>query len=103
MDETKFFDSSPAAKQVLSRTKYPWTQVPVGKSFPIPKANISLKTLRSLASKTGKDLGKRFRVIDHDGEFYEVARLPVSQEEALPVSNGVVELLSNTGEKPNES
>jgi hypothetical protein len=98
MKDFNFFDSSPAAKQVIARTKYPWTQVPVGKSFPVPKANISLKTLRSLASKTGKDLGKRFRVIDHEGDVYEVACLAMNEDEAIATSSNVVEALEKIKE-----
>jgi hypothetical protein len=97
MTDYKFFDSSPEAKapyvRKVGHPKYPWKVVPVGKSFPVPKADIKFSTLRSLASKTGSELGKRFRVIDHEGDVYEVACLPMAEDEAIATSNNVVEAL----------
>lgn len=106
MTDSEFFDISEKAKQVKSgpigRIKYPWQQVPVGKSFVVQKSNISFKTLRSLASKTGKDLGKKFRVVDHEGDVYEVACLPMDEDKAIVTSSGVIEAREKMGENNND-
>jgi hypothetical protein len=97
MDDHNFFDNSDRATQPyvrkIAQPKYPWKEVPIGKSFAVQKSNISLKTLRSLASKTGKDLGKKFRVIDHDGDVYEVACLPMEEKEAIATSSNLIQAL----------
>lgn len=103
MTDNNFFDNSDRAKQPYTRKlfkpTYPWREVPVGKSFPVAKANIKFKTLRSLASKTGKELGKRFRVIEHEGDVYEVACLPVEEAVAIQTSSNVVEALDKIAPK----
>jgi|SRR5882672_6555741 len=106
MTDFNFFDSSQQAKEgkvnTVGKTKYPWREVPVGKSFPVPKVNISFKTLRSLASKTGKELRKRFRVVNHDGDVYEVACLPMDEQTAIQSSSGIVDTLNKMGEAPTD-
>jgi hypothetical protein len=75
----EFFNSSTKAKEmkvglVQRQAVYPWKDVPVGKSFVVPRDKIKFNVLRSLASKTGKKLGRRFVVVDHgEGAPYEVA------------------------------
>lgn len=105
MDDYNFFDNSDRAKQPyvrkIAQPKYPWKEVPTGKSFPVPKTNVTLKTLRSLASKTGKELGKKFRVIDHGGTVYEVACLPMDEQAAIASATGIVDTLNKMGEAPN--
>ncbi len=93
----EFFDNSVKAKEVkvgpIGRSKYFWAEVPIGKSFAVPRENIKFGVLRSLASKSGKKLGKKFRVIDHGEGPYEVACLPQSTEEAVATSSTLFEAL----------
>lgn len=76
---TNFFDSSPALKNFKRKVpemKHPWNEVELGKSFVVLHSSGKLETLRASASKWGKKLGKRFRVIDHGvGTGYEVGRV----------------------------
>lgn len=107
MTDNNFFDNSDRAKQPYTRKlfkpTYPWREVPVGKSFAVPKSNIQFKTLRSLASKTGKELGKRFRVIDHEGNVYEVACLPMDEASAIATSSNVVEAMGKMDKDETET
>src|SRR5690242_12430093 len=74
----QIFDSSDKAMQAdaRSRKKYPWEELGVGQSFAATPDEITLDSLRPLASRMGKKLGRRFRVINHEDKSYEVARLP---------------------------
>ena len=97
----EFYNSSDKAKNIVrgrkvGESKYPWVQVPIGKSFTVPRDNIKFDVLRSLASRTGKKLGKFFRVVDHGSGPYEVACLPMTDTEAVQKSSNVVEALNNT-------
>jgi hypothetical protein len=99
----EFFDSSDKAKTTRANpvgvTKYPWKVIPVGKSFVVPRENIKFSVLRSLASKSGKVVGKKFRVIDHgEGRPYEVACLQMTETEAVATSSNVVEALGKLRE-----
>ena len=71
--------SSPQAtteKTKKTTHKYPWKILNVGESFLVPPTEVvKFSTLYNSASKMGKKLGKRFRVIQHDIGI-EVARLP---------------------------
>lgn len=101
MTEFEFFDSSDKAKagtRVVQR-KYPWEEVPIGKSFPVPRENIKFNVLRSLASLQGKKLKKKFRVIDHEVGPYEVACLAMTETEAVQTSSNVVEALNKLENK----
>lgn len=99
---TQFFDNSPAAvaKRVgrVGLQKYPWNTVPAGKSFAVVRNDIKFNVLRSLASRTGKKLNRKFRVIDHkDNGPYEVAHLVMSEDEAVATSSNVIEALNKMG------
>lgn len=93
----EFFDSSEKATTTPTKTagvkKYPWKEVPLGKSFTVPRENIKFNVLRSLASRTGKEVGRKFRVIDHGQGPYEVAHVRQTEEEAVKSSKNVVEAL----------
>lgn len=66
--------SSDAIK--YSTTKYPWNTLTVGYSFRVAYDEAKLRTLQNYASRTGKKLGKRFRVIDHGEAIgYEIGRI----------------------------
>ena len=84
----QFFDPSEKilnmkAGNPVGVRKYPWAEVPTGKSFTInDKSAIKFKVLRSLASKMGKKLGRKFRVAEHDG-CYEVNCRIVTEVEAV--------------------
>lgn len=63
----------------VGKAKYPWRDVPLGKSFTINNKNdIKFKVLRSLASKMGKKLGRKFRVAEHPS-CYEVVYLTTTE------------------------
>lgn len=81
-DRAASFTIVPSSPQALAggndarrRGLYPWRALGVGQSFAVPKDFIKLVTLQSLAYRTGKRLGVRFRVVDHGDAGYEVARL----------------------------
>lgn len=75
----RILPSSPEAtteKTKKTTHKYPWKTINVGESFLVPPTEVvKFSTLYNSASKMGKKLGKRFRVIQHDIGI-EVARLP---------------------------
>lgn len=78
MNETNtFLDPSPTALNAQGhhfskKYKFPFDKVPVGKSFQIQLTEVSsIHTLRTLATREGKRLGTKFRVINH-GTVYEV-------------------------------
>lgn len=82
----EFFPSSDIAVQKAEtpvkrgglNAKYPWRELPVGKSFAVGRNEIKESSLRSLAYKTGRRLGMRFVVVTHssaDYDCYEVARI----------------------------
>lgn len=76
----KFFDASPDAlaprKQAGFVAKYPWRELPEGKSFHVNHEDAKYESLCVLANRTGKRLKRRFRVINHGAQGMEVARLP---------------------------
>lgn len=82
-----------AGNKLIGVPKYPWADVPVGMSFPVPRENIKFNVLRSLASITGKKLGKKFRAIDHGEGPYEVYCVPMTDAEASQKTSNVVEAL----------
>jgi len=58
----------------------PFENVPVGKSFIVPKAEIPESSIvRALASRQAKKWGKNFRVVDH-GDKWEIACLSLRPE-----------------------
>ena len=58
----------------LPKHDFPWSTIECGQSFAVQFHEMRLKTLRSLASKKSKLLGRRFKVAVHD-EAYEVGRV----------------------------
>lgn len=71
------YESSPTlmTPKVFGRErKYPWHELTMGMSFFVPKEQVKETTLRSLAYKSGKRLGRQFRVARHD-TGYEVGRI----------------------------
>ncbi len=55
---------------------YPWQTLIVGRSFIIPpEAGKKYSSIVNLAYRTGKRLGKKFRVMDHGQHGIEVARV----------------------------
>lgn len=102
-DEIVFFEPSSKAldnrkgNPKIGEAKYPWKTVPVGRSFAVPRENIKLAVLRSLASRTGKALGKKFKVVDHGQGAYEVYHKPMTEVEAVQSSDNVVEALRKLG------
>jgi len=89
------FKSSPQAGITTIRKgipKYPWVEVQPGFSFIINPTDMQLNTARSFASRMQKKFGKKFRVIDHGAEVgYEVACLPMTEDEAIQTSSNVIE------------
>jgi|SRR5665213_3205210 len=90
-----FFDNS-AQLMLMKRggsakENYPWVELPVGKSFGVDKNRIKFSSLRTLASRMGAKLKRRFRVCEHE-KAYEVGRLSDKSEkvENRPVTwNGL--------------
>lgn len=74
----EFLDPSPQAistqgGQFKRKYSFPFDRVPVGKSFAIPKDQIkNVNVLRSMATRFGKSLKRKFRVIDHGENGFEV-------------------------------
>jgi hypothetical protein len=76
-NEYPIFDSSPKIsedRRTNVKRDFPWDIVNCGQSFAVPKAEMKLITLRSMASVKGKKLSKKFKVVEHS-EVYEVARI----------------------------
>lgn len=77
---SNFYDSSPEMRdQTLDRgfkVKYPWKEVPKGKSFTIPDNQFKLATIRSYVIRMGYKYGKKFKVIHHmNDKLYEIGCL----------------------------
>lgn len=81
----QFLPPSPKALQVTAndsksfKYKEEFEGVPIGLSFQVLASEMSLTTLRPLASRQGKLLNRKFRVVDHselDPPTFEVYRLP---------------------------
>lgn len=69
--------SDKVAKGHAKDSKYPWHVLNVGQSFSVPVAEVKLTTLNTLAYRTSKRTGKKFKVVLHaELQVYEVARLP---------------------------
>lgn len=57
-------------------SKYPFRTMNVGTSFTVPYNDVRETTLRSLCSRHGKKLEKKFRLVRHDDrQIYEIARI----------------------------
>ncbi len=74
--------SSDRMKTTLVKSIYPWRTLKVHESFGIPQGKVNAATMRSLAYKTGKRLGRRFKVVDYGEGGIEVGRLPDRTVEA---------------------
>lgn len=89
------FKSSPQAAIIPIKKgmpKYPWVEVQPGYSFVISSTDMKFTTARSFASRMQKKFGKKFRVIDHGTEVgYEVACLPMSEDQIIQTSSNVIE------------
>ena len=76
----KEVDSSPAMLSQASdnRKKYPWDTLAIGKSFIVPHSDIKYETLYKYASRMGKKLGKRFKVVNHAADaIFEVGLIQI--------------------------
>lgn len=76
----EFFDASPKSiargRGQRSAVQYPFEDLEVNKCFIIKYGSIKIGSLRNKASAMGKQLGRRFTVVDHGEEGgYEVARI----------------------------
>lgn len=64
-----------AGKSYVYEAKYPWIKLKVGESFAIQdKSTVKLRSLKQMAWKTGKKLGFKLWVMEHDN-CYEVGRI----------------------------
>lgn len=62
----------PPASRIERKYIFPFDLVPLGRTFHVGKDEVkSIEILRTLASRNGKRLGRKFRVIDHTN-FFEV-------------------------------
>jgi len=69
--------AEPYVSKFPTTSKYPWRELGIGQSFAVGKQESKIATLRSHAWKMGKKLGKKFRVIDHGEDGYEVGCIGV--------------------------
>ena len=74
MENMKDFPSSERALKI-GQIDRRWETLEIGRSFAIECDPLSLPNLRNKAWRMGKKLNKRFRVIDHKKDGYEVARV----------------------------
>lgn len=100
-------DSSPQSSEPIKRhaftPKYPWSTIPIGKSFIITHNEMKITSLRPFANRMGKKYGKKFRVIDHGPETgYEVACKPMEEKRAIEASSNIVEALGKMEKKKEE-
>lgn len=78
MTEFKMLNASPVAMAKKEKIEYPFDTLQTGKCFTVPfHDDLSVTGLRNAASRAGKRLGCKFRVIKHDAPHncYEVARV----------------------------
>ena len=58
----------------MERGKYPWRTMAIGTSFSVAMSEIEYRSLQNYASKVGKKILRRFKVVKHDESMcYEVA------------------------------
>lgn len=71
-----FKSSAKAAQSRRSPNKrdWPWDTIECGHSFRVELHEIKPQTLRPICSIKGRELGKKFRMIQHEN-CYEVARV----------------------------
>ena len=83
---TEIMDMSPAMKLAVENgpkqrgkeRKYPWHELELGKCFTVSDNSIKLTSLITLAYRTGKRLGRVFKVLHHEEMgLYEVAFVKV--------------------------
>lgn len=70
-------DSSPEMKGIVNNngafSKYPWSKLTMDTSFFIPLSDgLSKASIQSMASRAGKSLGIKLRVIEHVGKGFEI-------------------------------
>lgn len=87
MDEFEFLQPSDKAKQdhagrYSRKYSFPFDTVPVGMSFAVPlNAVKNINVLRATANRHGVRLNRKFRVIDHEKDGYEVFHVGPKVEE----------------------
>lgn len=65
----KIFDCSPLAKQKIGlggKRIYPFDELPEGKSFLLPVADVNEKSLQVACYREGKRLGRKFVMVKHE-------------------------------------
>lgn len=93
MDE--FFEPSEQIKAVsgvaLRKSKYPWRDVPIGKSFSIPATDITWPSLLTLMRRTGARMNKTFKAYHHKSQgVYEVMCVSIGEAVKEPVRSDPV-------------
>ena len=111
---SQFFPISDKLLQAVNakgrKSKYPWHSCPMGQSFTVPKKDVKLKSLESMAYKCGKTVKCRFVVYEHE-TCYEVAKMTIDLPSAAdtgalkPLWNALVaqEPVERTSEAPRAS
>jgi hypothetical protein len=86
---TKYCDPSPRALKALEghfvkKYEFDFAGIPLGKSLPVGIDEVkNVSVLRTLANREGKKLKRKFRVIDHGQNGYEIyyfADVPAEEE-----------------------
>lgn len=76
---------APIKHRFEARYAFPFEEVPKGKSFAIARNQVSsIGVLRTITSRAGKRLNKKFRVVDHGESGYEVYCIPDVQPYGFP-------------------
>lgn len=102
------FEPSPEIQKNNTPTsKFPWKDLQPGKSWVIQYHEVTLGTLKSMASRYGKKLGRKFKVRDHGKVVgYEVFCSALTQEEIIARNGGaptIVDALSAMKGNKNEN
>lgn len=86
--------------------KYPWRTMAIGTSFIVASSTIKYRTLQNYASKMGKKLHRRYKVVDHGATIgYEVGCIGErSVKEPMATQATVVDKQQSNGDwsRPDE-
>ena len=74
MTDYPIYPSSQQLTAKRSKYDFPWNTIDCGQSFMVDKSLIKGVTLRPLCSIKGKELGKKFKMVEHN-DCYEVGRV----------------------------